>query len=111
MAPALPLHRDARFHRRLGLQVLQIPRDRCDSEGASPALIRHGAIPSTGISVDLDRIPMFGMPDIVNGDVVMLTPKEWNGIESFAITQNILCCRLPLTLSHHPVLYAYSLSR
>src|ERR1700736_1821073 len=100
----------AGLHRRFGLQTLQIPRDRCHSESASPAFIRHGTLPGIKIAVDLDRIPSLGVPHIVNSDVVVLAPEKRHGIESFAIAQNIFGRHLPLLLSHDPVLYPNALT-
>jgi hypothetical protein len=91
--------------------ALQIPRDRCNSEGASPAFIKHGTIPSAEIAIDFDRLPTLGVPDIINGNVIVLAPKEWHGIEPLVIAQNVLCCHLPLPFSHYPVLYPNPISR
>jgi hypothetical protein len=54
--------------------ALQIPRDRCNSEGASPAFIKHRTISGAEIAIDFDRLPTLGVPDIIHGNVIVLAP-------------------------------------
>src|SRR5664280_3672458 len=69
----LPLQRC--FHCGLNLQALQIPRNRCYRESAITLLIGYGAVSRIEFSVNLYGIPILRVADVVNDDVVVLTPK------------------------------------
>src|SRR4029079_1594795 len=55
---------------------------------------------------DLDAIPAFRVPDVADGDVVVLAPEERHGVKRLAIAENVAGCRLPLALGHDPMLHA-----
>ena len=58
------------FHCCLDLQTLQVPRNRCHSEGAITAHVGNGAVSRIELSVNLDSIPLLRVADVVNGDIV-----------------------------------------
>src|SRR5664279_576947 len=73
------------FHCCLNLQTLQIPRNRCYCESTVTPLVGYGAVARVEFSVNLDSIPILRMADVVNNDIVVLTPKERHRIEWLAI--------------------------
>jgi hypothetical protein len=58
--------------------------------------------------IDLDSVPVLGVAYIIDYQIAMLVLEEWDGVEPFATTKNILNCYLSLTLRHHPALDANS---
>ena len=51
------------------------------------------------------------MADVVNDDIVLLTPKERHSIERLAIAQDVSSRDLALTLGHDPLFDADSFPR
>src|ERR1700719_1460006 len=66
-------------------------------------LIDDGAVPRLDIALNLNCIPMLGVPDVVDDDVVVLAPKEGDSIEFFPTTENVSRRYLALTLRNHPM--------
>src|SRR6185437_16239767 len=59
-------------------------------------------------SIDVDRVPLLSMADVVETHIVVLTPEERHSVKLFAAAKNVLCCYLPLAFSNYPVLHANS---
>jgi hypothetical protein len=88
-----------RFHSSFNPQTINISRDCGDGEYASSQFVRDGTIPRFQVSIDFDGVPFFRVTNILDGEVVVLAPKERHGIESFTIPKNISCGGLSLTLA------------
>jgi hypothetical protein len=52
----------------------------------SAAQVVQRAITGHHIAVDGDFVPMIGVTDIVDRDIVMLAPEEWHGVEYLSLT-------------------------
>ena len=61
-------------------------------------------------AVDVNRVPLLGVADVVDRDVVVLTPEERDGIEALAIPQHVAGGDLALALRDDPVLDADALA-
>src|SRR5262249_56657611 len=75
-----------------------------DGQHAATARVTHDAIALLDASIDLDAVPTFRMPDVVDGDVVVLGPKERHVGERRAIADDRARDRLALSPGHNPVL-------
>jgi len=91
------------------LQSLQIPRNRCHREGAATPLVGKSAVSRLEVSFDFDRIPILRVADVVDGDIIVLTPEERHRVERLAVAQDISGRNLTLTLCHNPMLDADAL--
>ena len=97
-APRFPLHR------KFGLQAGEVAVDRGNSEHTAPALVLQQAIPRGDVAVDHDLVPFFGVADLIDRHVIMLTPEKWHRVEHLARSQHVAGRDLPLTLRYHPML-------
>ena len=71
-----------------------------------PRLKRNRQSLAGDVAFDLERVPAFGMADIVDRDVVMLAPEERHGGEILALAQHV-ARRVPGPgARHHPMLHA-----
>jgi len=94
------------LHHDLGLKAFNVAENRGDGEHAPIALEPQEAVLARDITVDRDLVPILGMSDIVDRDVVMLTPEKRHGGERIVATKHVECSGLPLALSDGPVLNA-----
>src|SRR5262249_7155501 len=92
------------FHRELRLEALAITKHARDRQHAATARVTHDAIALLDASIDLDAVPTFRMPDVVDGDVVVLGPKDRHVGERRAIADDRARDRLALSPGHNPVL-------
>src|SRR5262249_27898267 len=58
------------------------------------------------IALDGKFVPLLGMADIVDRDVIMLAPEEWDSSKFFAAPEQVAGRGLALTLGHDPMLDA-----
>ena len=77
------------FHRRLLPEALHVPIDRCDRERAPAALETHEGVLSLEVAVDRERVPHFGVADIVDRGVVVLAPEERDRRELLALPEQV----------------------
>ena len=70
--------------------------------------IRYGAVSTLQCPLDLDFVPVFGVSDISEPEVILLGPEEWDRVKPFAVAKNVACRRLSLTLGHNKVFDADS---
>src|SRR5262249_51247002 len=96
----LPLHLG--FDRK----ALSIAIDRRDREPAARARVCHGTIARLERPVNRDRIPLLRVPDIVDGDVVMLAPEERHRVEPLAAAEHVARGHLALPFGDDPMLDA-----
>src|SRR5262245_33009941 len=99
------------FHGGFSLQALEIARNGCDSNGTATLLIGHRTIAGIEAPIDLDSLPLAGVTHVVDSHIVVLTPKERDGVKFLATAENIPGRHLPLALGDNPVLDANSLAR
>jgi len=90
----------------LGLKAFDVAENRGDSEHASIKFEPQETVLAGDVAVDRDFVPLLGVTDIVDRNVVMLTPEKRHGGERRAIAEHVERSGLPLTLSHNPVLDA-----
>src|ERR1700758_1557670 len=57
-------------------EALAPAEDGGEGEGAAGATEMDGRIVLGDVAIDLDLVPALGVADIVDGDVVVLTPEE-----------------------------------
>src|SRR5215471_450309 len=98
------LWQQLKFHGGFSPQTLQIARNGHDSKSSSAFLISYRTITRIKTAIDLDSIPLLSVPNIVNCDIVVLAPEEWNGIKFLALAKNVLGCYLPLSFGYYPML-------
>src|SRR4051795_2213555 len=64
------------FHRDFGFKVLLVAEDRSNGQGLAGAAIAQQAILLRDIALDGDVIPLLGVTDITDRNVVVLAPEE-----------------------------------
>src|SRR6185437_3398081 len=97
LPPRFPLHRE------FGLKAGEVAVDRGNGEHAALVPVLQQAIPRGDVTVDHDLVPFFGVADIVDRHVIMLTPEKRHRIEGLALPQHVARRGLSLALRHHPV--------
>ena len=83
--------------------------DHSDRELLASEPIRYGAVSTLQRASDLGFVPMFGVPDIGEAEVVLFGPEERNAIEGFSPAEDVVRRCLALALGDDPVLDANSL--
>src|SRR5262249_28434653 len=71
--------RDAPLHHEFGPEAFDITIDRGDCQHPAVALIAQQAVPRRDIAVDRQVVPLFGVADVVDRNVVVLAPEERHG--------------------------------
>src|SRR5690606_19023937 len=93
------------LHSQLGLQAFDVPEDRRDGERSSVAFVAEKAVPGGNVAVDLYRIPLLRMADIVDRDIVMLAPEERDIDVLLLSAKHVESGSLPLPLRDYPMLH------
>src|SRR6516164_4879550 len=86
------------LHRHLGLQARDITVDRRDGERPSARLVAHDAILGRDIAIHRDLVPLFGVADIVDRNVVVLAPEERYRLELLVMAEHVQRRDLALAL-------------
>jgi len=73
------------LHHDLELKAFNVAEDRSDGEHAPIALEPQETVFARDVTVDRDLVPLLGVTDIVDRDVVMLTPEKRYGGEWHAV--------------------------
>src|SRR5207253_6313624 len=94
----------AALHRRFDQQAFAIAVDGGDRLYAPALAVGHQAASRGDASDDLERIPPFGMADVVDGHVIVLAPEEGDRAIRLACAQHRLGRMLSLPFGDHPVL-------
>ena len=74
-------------------------------------VVRDGAVLRFEPAVNLDPVPLPGMADIGEQQVVLLSPEERDSIEALVRPEHVAGCRLTLAFGDDPVLDADPLAR
>ncbi len=90
----------------LGLEARHVAVNGGDGKDAPAPLVGHRRVLRAEAAVDRDFVPLLGVPDVVDADVVVLAPEERDGVETFAHSEHVLRGHLTLALGDHPVLHA-----
>src|SRR5262249_46586244 len=98
------------LHRNLSHETVAVSRDRRHGKRPPRTRVSHRAVARFERAVDPNRVPLRGMADVVDGDVVMLAPEERNRVEALAPAHDVPRGNLPLTFGDPPVLDAYPLA-
>src|SRR5688572_2820887 len=94
---------DFALHRELRLHAGPVSRDRCHREYAVSLSVPYRAVALLQASIDLDLIPLGGVPDVVDRQVVVLAPEERDVREGRSLSGDGPAHRLTLPLGEHPV--------
>src|SRR5688500_77801 len=95
------------FHLRLGFETLPIARNGGHSQCAAGTLVGHRTVTfGAERAIDGDAVPVLGVTDIADGDVVVLAPEERHRREPPFSAQDVLRRHLALAFGHHKVLDA-----
>ncbi len=86
----------------LRFKAQAIAVDRRDCEPAVLAQVGHRAVVCVETAVDLDGVPLVRMSDVVDRDVIVLTPEERDRIEPFTVSEHIPRGYLALELDPDP---------
>src|SRR2546428_13879179 len=76
----------------------------CDRLHAPGLAVGHQAASRGDAADDLERIPPFGVPDVVDGHVIVLAPEEGDRAIRLACAEHRLGRMLSLPFGDHPVL-------
>src|SRR5476649_2743424 len=93
------------LHRRFGFQTVQVAEQGRHRQRVAAAPETDQAVLGHKVAFDGELVPAFGMADIIDGDVIVLTPEERNSCEFFAKPQHVARGRLPLPRGHNPMLH------
>src|ERR1700680_3918571 len=104
------LPRRVSFHRYLGLEAFEVTEDRGDGKHAPIALEPQDTVLRGNIPLSRELIPLIGMADIVDRDVVVLAPEEGHGGKSLAVPEHVERSGVTLALCHYPMLDANALA-
>src|SRR5438874_9953081 len=105
----ITLPRSARrllLHLKFRPKIGDVAIDRCDGEHAAPPLISQQAVPRRDVAVDRNLIPLLGMTDIIDRNVVVLAPEKRHRIECLTLSQHVARRRLALAFRDYPMLNA-----
>src|ERR687887_2319776 len=77
-APSATIQRRSRWalHCRFFAEVLDVAEDRGHGQHLAVAAVTHQAVAPLDIAFDVETVPLFGVPDVIDRNVVMLTPEE-----------------------------------
>jgi hypothetical protein len=81
---------------------LEIPVNHRDRQRPAAVLIRDRAVSRVKLPIDFGFIPLFGVTDISETEIVLLGPKERDGVEAFPSTQDVARGGLPLAFPQQP---------
>ena len=84
--------------------------DRGDREFPASEPIRYGAVSTLQRSLDLGFVPVFGVSDIGEAEIVLFGPEKWDVIEGFAPAEDVVRRCLALALGDDPMFDANSLT-
>src|SRR4029450_5207057 len=85
------------FHRRLLQEIIDVAEDRGHREHLAVATIPSQAVACFDVALDVEVVPGLGMPDVVDGHVVVLAPEERNLGESLLLAEHGAVRRLALS--------------
>src|SRR5665213_3784452 len=77
--------------------------DHGNRELPASAPIGYGAVSTFQRSRDLGLVPMFGVPDIAEAEIVLFGPEEWDVIEALAPAEDVVRRGLALALGDDPM--------
>src|SRR4051794_21438977 len=98
------------LYRYFGFEAIDVAGYRSGGEHLSVAFEPQDAVLGCDVAFDHKLVPMLGMADIADLDVIMLTPEERNGCVSLAVSQHSARGGLTLTLGDNPMFDANSLA-
>src|SRR4030095_5389527 len=98
-------------HGQLLPQTLEVAGNRRHGQRAVTAPEGDRAFMARERAMDRDRIPALGVTDVVDRDVVVLTPEKRHRIEPLATPKDVPRRDLALALRHDPVLDADAIAR
>src|SRR6185437_1136192 len=84
-------------------EAFEIAMDHGDRELPASAPIGYGAVSTLQRSRDLGLVPMFGVADIGETEIVLFGPEEWDVIEALAPAEDIVRGCLALALGDDPM--------
>ena len=93
-----------------GLKAREIAEDRGDRERAPAAPHAHETILAGDVAFDNELVPLLGMADIGDRNVVMLAPEERNRVEGLMAPEHVERGGLSLSFRHDPMLDANGLA-
>ena len=94
------------FELDLGGEATAITPNRQNRQLPAAMPVGHGAVLRFEPAVDLDPVPLPGMADIGEQQVVLLSPEEWDSVEALVRPEHVAGCRLTLAFGDDPVLDA-----
>src|SRR5215211_2894058 len=92
------------LQRHLGPEVVEIPGDRGDRQHAAIALEPQEAVLAGDVPLDGELVPLFGVADVADGNVIMLAPEERDSGKSLPLPDHVERRRLALPFRNDPVL-------
>src|SRR5580700_433403 len=101
---------DRFFELNFGGEAVAITPDRQHRQFAAALPVSHRAVLRRKASVNLNAVPMRGVPDIVELQIVLLGPEERHRVEALARPEHVSGSRLALPFGDDPVLDAEHLA-
>src|SRR5690348_2819858 len=97
---------DRLFELDLADEAITIAPDRQNRQLAAGMPVSHGAVLRLESAVYVDPIPLPGATDIVEQQIMLLGPEEWNSVEALARAEHVAGRRLALAFGDNPMLDA-----
>src|SRR5436190_10017380 len=101
---------DRPFELDLAREAVTIAPDRQNRQLAAAMPVSHGAVLRLESAVYVDPIPLPGVADVVEQQVVLLGPEERNSVEALARAEHVAGRRLALAFGDDPMLDADALA-
>src|SRR5205823_6793857 len=86
-------------------------KDRGQSSQTVAVEEAHGDVTIGGIAEYFRAVPLLGVPDVVDRDVIVRTPEEGHMVKALSRSEGVARRGLTLTLGDHPVLDADARAR
>src|SRR5262249_22193045 len=92
------------LHRRLFLGIVDIAEGAGHRQHLPAVAIAHQAVPLVDTAFDVECIPLFRVSDVIDRNVIVLAPEEWNVGKPLPLSEHVARRGLALPFGHNPVL-------
>src|SRR5579872_1727991 len=93
-----------------GAKALEVAVNHGHGQLSTGLSVGDRAVSRVEVSVDFGFVPMRGVTDISEPEIVLLGPEERDRLKAFPSTKNVPRCSLALALGHNPMFDADSLA-
>src|SRR5262245_64356926 len=77
------------LHRRFFLEIVDIAEDRGHRQHLPAVAIAHQTVPLVDTAFDVECIPLFRVSDVIDRNVIVLAPEEWNVGKPLPLSEHV----------------------